>query len=260
MGMKAFARELLEAEKTQQSVAPLSERGTSFSVEDAYQVQLETVKSKVEEGHKIVGKKIGLTSKPMQQLLGVDEPDYGHLFSNMVVENESVIPADRVIQPKVEAEIAFVLKETLSGPNVTKEDVLKATDYVVPSIEIVDSRVKDWKITLADTIADNASSCLYALGTTSKQIEEIDLVQLGMVLYKNGEIVETGVGALAMGHPAECVAWLANKLYEFGESLNAGEVVLSGALSAAVVAEPGDHFTAKLAHLGEVNIRFAKND
>lgn len=184
MGMKAFARELLEAEKTQQSVAPLSERGTSFSVEDAYQVQLETVKSKVEEGHKIVGKKIGLTSKPMQQLLGVDEPDYGHLFSNMVVENESVIPADRVIQPKVEAEIAFVLKETLSGPNVTKEDVLKATDYVVPSIEIVDSRVKDWKITLADTIADNASSCLYALGTTSKQIEEIDLVQLGMVLYK----------------------------------------------------------------------------
>jgi 2-keto-4-pentenoate hydratase len=192
----------------------------------------------------------------MQKLLGVDQPDYGHLLDGMVVENGGSISWNRVLQPRVEAEIAFILKKDLAGPRVTVMDVLQATDYVLPALEIVDSRVADWKIKLQDTIADNASSGLYVLGGKALAVDELNLAQVGMVLYKNGEIMNTGVGAAALGHPAACVAWLANKLSEFDIPLKTGEVILSGALSAAVNAEPGDHFRARFAHLGEVSVRF----
>jgi 2-keto-4-pentenoate hydratase len=174
----------------------------------------------------------------------------------MVMENHGLISWSQVLQPRVEAEIAFVLKRDLQGPQVTVMDVLQATAYVVPALEIVDSRIIDWKIQLPDTIADNASSGLYVLGGKPLAVDELDLAQVGMVLYKNGEMVNTGVGAAALGHPAACVAWLANKLSEFDIPLKAGEVILSGALSAAVNAEPGDHFRARFAHLGEVGVRF----
>jgi len=252
-----FANQLLQAEKERVGIMALTDQNTTFSAQDAYAVQLEIIKQKLAQGQTIVGKKIGLTSLAMQQLLGVDEPDYGHLLDGMVVENGSELSFERVLQPKVEAEIAFVLKKDLKGPNVTTLDVLQATDYLLPSIEIVDSRVKDWKIKLQDTIADNASSSHYVLGGKPVHVDSVDLEQIGMVLSKNGEVVNTGVGAAVMGHPANCVAWLANKLSEFDIMLKAGEVILSGALSAAVEAEPGDFFSARIAHLGEVSVRFS---
>ena len=253
---KDFAILLIEAEETLIGTSPLTSAEPELTVEEAYYIQLENVKKKVAQGQTIVGKKIGLTSKAMQDLLGVDEPDYGHLLDSMVVENGSAVPKQKVLQPRVEGEIAFVLKKELKGPNVTTLDVLQATDYILPAIEVVDSRVKDWKIKLPDTIADNASSAFYALGGKPIKIEEVDLELLGMVLTKNGKLVNTGVGAAALGNPAQCVAWLANRLADFDIPLRAGEVILSGALSAAVDAEEGDTFTAKFAHLGEVSIHF----
>jgi 2-keto-4-pentenoate hydratase len=252
-----FSDHLAQAEVQRKGVVPLTELEPNLTVEEAYQVQLHTIQKRVETGKCIVGKKIGLTSLAMQNLLGVDQPDYGHLLDDMVIENGGVISPERILQPKVEGEIAFVLKKDLVGPQVTIMDVLQATDYVLPALEIVDSRVADWRIKLQDTIADNASSGLYVLGGKPLSVDQFDLAQAGMVLYKNGEIVNTGVGAAALGHPATCVAWLANKLSEFGITLKAGEVILSGALSAAVSAEPGDHFQARFAHLGEVSVRFA---
>lgn len=253
-----LSRHLSQAEVQRRGVAPLTELEPNLAIEDAYQVQLLTIHNKVDSGQHIVGKKIGLTSLAMQKLLGVDEPDYGHLLDQMVVENGDAISADRVLQPKVEAEIAFILKKDLAGPRVTALDVLQATDYVLPALEIVDSRIADWKIRLQDTIADNASSGLYVLGGKTLTVDQLDLAQIGVALYKNGEIMNTGVGAAALGHPANCVAWLANKMYEYGITLKAGEVILSGALSAAVNAEPGDHFQARFAHLGDVQVRFSK--
>jgi 2-keto-4-pentenoate hydratase len=254
--LKQYAAQLAEAEATKVGTAPLTSIDSELTVKEAYSIQLENINKKLEQGQKIVGKKIGLTSKAMQNLLGVGEPDYGHLLDSMVVENGGKISIEDVLQPKVEAEIAFILKKELRGPNVTTLDVLQATDYVVPALEIVDSRVKDWKIKLADTVADNASSGYYVLGGKPTKIEDVDLELIGMVLTKNGELVNTGVGAAALGNPASCVAWLANKLSEFDIPLREGEVILSGALSAAEVAAKGDTFTARFAHIGQVSVRF----
>jgi 2-keto-4-pentenoate hydratase len=253
-----FAQKLAEAEASKKGIDPLTSIEPSLSIKDAYQIQIENINRKVKQGQKIVGKKIGLTSLAMQNLLGVGEPDYGHLLDGMVIENGEIILMDQVLQPKVEGEIAFILEKELKGPNVTALDVLQATKYVVPALEIVDSRVQDWKIKLSDTIADNASSGLFVLGGKPTKIEDVDLAQIGMVLSKNGENINTGVGAAALGNPANCVAWLANKLSEFDITLGAGEVILSGALSAAVNAEAGDVFTAKFAHIGQVSVRFGK--
>ena len=254
--VKQYAAQLAEAEATKIGTAPLTSIDSELTVKEAYSIQLENISKKLEQGQKIVGKKIGLTSKAMQNLLGVGEPDYGHLLDSMVVENGGRISIEDVLQPKVEAEIAFILKKELRGPNVTTLDVLQATDYVVPALEIVDSRVKDWKIKLVDTVADNASSGYYVLGGKPTKIEDVDLELIGMVLTKNGDLVNTGVGAAALGNPASCVAWLANKLSEFDIPLRAGEVILSGALSAAEVATKGDTFTARFAHIGQVSVRF----
>jgi 2-keto-4-pentenoate hydratase len=252
-----LADHLARAASEGRGVQPITALDPAITEKEAYDVQLVTIQRKIQEGRRVVGKKIGLTSLAMQKLLGVDQPDYGHLLDDMVVENGGEIPWHRVLQPRVEGEIAFVLKRDLIGPQVTELDVLLATDYVLPALEIVDSRVADWKIALPDTIADNASSGLYVLGGKPVPVDRVDLAQIGMVLYKNGEIANTGVGAAALGSPAACVAWLANKLFEFGIPLKAGEVILSGALSAAVNAAPGDHFQARFAHLGEVSVRFA---
>ncbi len=254
--IKEYAALLADAEKTGVGTNPLTTLDPSLSVTEAYHIQLENIQLKVEQGQKIIGKKIGLTSLAMQKLLGVDEPDYGHLLDSMEVTNGGAISIEKVLQPKVEAELAFVLKKDLIGPNITTLDVLQATDYIVPALEIVDSRVKDWKIKLPDTIADNASSGFYVLGDRKAKVDEINLELLGMVLSKNNEIVNTGVGAAALGNPATCVAWLANKLSEFDIPLKAGEIILSGALSAAADAKAGDSFSARFAYLGEVKVHF----
>jgi 2-keto-4-pentenoate hydratase len=252
-----LADSLIKAERDGEGVQALTDIEPNLSVNDAYQVQLTNIRRKVDDGQHIVGKKIGLTSKAMQELLGVNEPDYGHLLDGMVVENGGEINFEQTMQPRVEAEVAFLLKKDLKGPNITTLDVLKATNYVLPALEIVDSRIQDWKIKLEDTVADNASSGLYVLGGKPINVADVDLAQIGMVLYKNGQIENTGVGAAVLGNPATCVAWLANKLAEFDIGLKAGEVILSGALSAAVKAERGDVFKARLAHLGEVSVRFS---
>lgn len=251
-----YAAHLEQAVIQGKGVMALTALEPELTIEQAYQVQLLNITKKVKAGSRIVGKKIGLTSLAMQQLLNVDQPDYGHLLDDMAAQNGGVVSLSRLLQPKVEAEIAFVLKRDLTGPRVTALDVLLATDYVLPALEIVDSRIADWKIKLQDTVADNASSGLYVLGGKPIQVHTVDLPQIGMVFMKNGEIVNTGVGAAALGDPAVCVAWLANKLFEYGITLKAGEVILSGALSAAVSVEPGDHFIARFAHLGEVSVSF----
>ncbi|MEH7356153.1 2-keto-4-pentenoate hydratase [Neobacillus drentensis] len=254
--LKQFAEQLAEAETTRIGMDPLTSVDLDLTEKNAYYIQLENINKKINQGQKIVGKKIGLTSLAMQNLLGVDEPDYGHLLDSMVMENGGRISMEQVLQPKVEAEIAFILKKELRGPNVTTLDVLQATEYVVPALEIVDSRIKDWKIKLADTVADNASSGFYVLGGKPTRPQDIDLELIGMIFTKNGELVNTGVGAAALGNPATCVAWLANKLSEFDIPLRAGEVILSGALSAAEPARAGDSFTARFAHIGQVNVHF----
>lgn len=249
---------LQQAWEKGEGVQPLTELAPDLSIDEAYYVQLRTIEENIKNGEKITGKKIGLTSLAMQEMLGVNEPDYGHLTDAMEVPNGGKISFKKVLQPKVEGEIAFILKEDLVGPNVTPLDVVKATEAIVPALEIVDSRVKDWKITLEDTVADNASSGLYLLGNKAKRITDVDMKLLGMALYKNEELQNTGVGAAALGDPVHCVAWLANKLAAYDIHLKAGEVILSGALSAAIEAEPGDSFRAKFAELGEVSVQFTE--
>lgn len=254
--IEKFAAQLIEAEQSRVGMDPLTAVDPEITIDEAYYIQLQNIKKKVDEGKKIVGKKIGLTSVVVQKMLGVDEPDYGHLLDSMVVENGGTIDISTMLQPKIEGEIAFILKKDLKGPNVTALDVLQATDYVVPALEIVDSRVQDWKIRLQDTVADNASAGLYVLGGKPTKIENIDLELIGMVLMQNGEVANTGVGAAALGNPATCVAWLANRLADYDITLKAGEVILSGALSGMVGAKPGDNFTARFAHLGQVSVNF----
>ncbi|WP_238162668.1 2-keto-4-pentenoate hydratase [Cohnella sp. AR92] len=247
---------LLAAEEERRSVAPLTERFPGFTIDEAYQAQLTAIARKVEQGDRIVGKKIGLTSLPMQEMLGVDQPDYGHLLGTMEVQSRGSVPMSRLFQPKAEAEIAFILRQDLSGPSVTLEDVMDATEFIVPAIEIVDSRITDWRIKLEDTVADNASSGLFVLGEQRFSPSDFDLTKLEMKLFRNGVHMNTGYGSAVLGHPATCVAWLANKLHEYGVILRAGEVILSGALSAAVNAEKGDRFTASFTELGDVEVSF----
>ncbi|MEK4967241.1 fumarylacetoacetate hydrolase family protein [Cytobacillus sp. FSL R7-0696] len=247
---------LLHAEQTKTAIKPLTNQYPNLTIHDAYQVQLRAIEQKVKDGHKVVGKKIGLTSFAMQELLGVDQPDYGHLLDSMSIPNKGSIDIDSLFEPKVEGEIAFVLNKDLKGPHVTAEEVLSATKYIIPSLEIVDSRIHNWEIKLEDTVADNASCGLYVLGDEKFTVSGLELNKIEMSLYKNGELSNKGTGADVLGHPATCVAWLANKLFEYDVVLKAGEVILSGALSAAVVAQKGDVFTAEFSELGKVEIVF----
>ncbi|WP_373850171.1 2-keto-4-pentenoate hydratase [Jeotgalibaca porci] len=260
MTIKDLADHLAQAHEKGEGVQPVISIKPDITIDEAYHVQLETIERELKKGAHITGKKIGLTSEAVQKALGVDEPDYGHLLNTMVIGNGETVPAGTLLQAKVEGEIAFILKDELKGPNVTPEEVLAATDYVLPALEIVDSRVKDWKITLADTVADNASSGLYVLGGTPVKIADVDLKKVEMSLYKNEELENTGVGTATLGDPAVCVAWLANKLSQYDITLKPGEVILSGALSAMVVAEPGDYFKATFSELGEVSVQFEKED
>ncbi|ETA81593.1 2-keto-4-pentenoate hydratase [Youngiibacter fragilis] len=250
-----LANLLKQAERTCIPVNAISKENPEIEIADAYAVQLLNIGKEVADGRKITGKKIGLTSLAMQNLLGVNRPDFGHLLDTMEVKDE-VVDRKKLLQPKVEGELAFVLKKDLAGPGVTSKDVIEATDYVVPSIEIVDSRIANWKINIIDTVADNASSGMYVVGKERIDPMETDLLSIKMKLYKNGEYINGGIGSDVLGDPAEAVAWLANTLSEFGVSLKKGEVVLSGAFSAALAAEAGDEFTAVYENIGEVKVKF----
>jgi 2-keto-4-pentenoate hydratase len=193
----------------------------------------------------------------MQQMLGVDEPDYGHLLDNMFVAKGGVVPAGDLCQPRVEFELAFVLGAALPAPGCTFADVLRATAYVTPAIEIIDSRIRDWKIALCDTIADNASSARVVLGGRAAGVTDVDLRLLGVLGWKNGELVETGASGAVLGNPATAVAWLANKLHELGGRLEPGHVVMPGSCTRAIPVEAGDVITAEFAQLGALTVSFA---
>jgi 2-oxopent-4-enoate hydratase len=254
--IEIFADELYQAEVNRNPIEPLTSRNGSLTVEDAYKIQLKNVDRKIKKGWRIKGKKIGITSLAVQRMLNVNQPDFGYLFDTMYVEDGGVIKIDTLIQPRVEGEIAFVMEKDLKGPGVTEADVLRATAFVVPSIEIVDSRIKDWKIKIQDTIADNASSGLFVVGGKKTVVDNLDFRCLGMILERNGDVVVSGAGAASLGNPVKAVAWLANKLSEFGEYLRAGEIVLSGALAQLVVPKRGDFFKVTIQKLGSVSVKF----
>lgn len=256
MLIKELADELLQAENSCVGISPFTERYSNLSVLDAYNIQLEVVERKLESGRSVIGKKVGLTSVAMQQMLGVNEPDYGHLLDDMRIENGSEVSIKSFVAPKIEAEIGFVLAEDLSGPNVTYVDVLMATKYVVPTLEIIDSRIANWNIKLADTVADNGSSAKVVIGDTFSSVDKVDLRTTGMTLYKNNSLIATGAGAAALGHPAHAVAWLANKLHEFNIGLKAGELILPGALCGAVAVNSKDSIQADFGSLGSVSVTF----
>lgn len=250
------AQALYEAERTRQALPPLVETYEGLSADEAYAIQRLLIDRKVRDGAKIVGHKIGLTSVAMQQLLGVDQPDFGQLLDTMILADGATLRRDDLIYPRVEAEIAFVLKDELRGPGINVATVLSATRYVFAALEVVDSRIADWRIKLADTIADNASSCRMVMGGRYVPPDDLDLRLIGLVLEKNGEVANTAAGAAVLGHPAQAVAWLANKLGEFDTPLKAGAVILPGALSAAVTVERGDAVRATFDRLGSVSVRF----
>ena len=254
MNIDKAAQLLFDTYNSEEGIKPLSEQFADLNIDDAYQIQLINVEKKL-VSDKITGKKIGLTSKPMQEMFNVNEPDYGHIFASDEVKDNGVL-RNKFLQPKVEAEIAFVLKDDLHKEIISEEDVIAATDYVVAAFEVVDSRIKDWKIKLFDTVADNASFGAYQLGTIKMNIKDIDLVKETMKFYKNEELVGEGSGAAVLGNPVTCVAWLANKLAKYNVYLNKGDIVLSGALSAAIVAEQGDEFYAEFSKLGEIKLEF----
>lgn len=253
-----LAGELREAEQSRRPIGPLTESHPGLSVADAYRIQQLNVHGRKAEGELVRGRKVGLTSVAMQQQLGVSEPDFGAIFASMIVEEGDAIPASELIQPRAEAEIAFVMAADLSGPGVSASDALRAVAGALPAIEVIDSRVAEWKIKLPDTIADNASSARVVVGGRLTAVDELDLRLIGMALTHNGAVAATGAGAAVLGNPIRCVAWLANKLGEFGVGLRAGDLVLAGALHAAVPVAPGDSFTAQFAELGAVTTRFSE--
>jgi 2-keto-4-pentenoate hydratase len=252
------AARLLEAESSKKAIPPLTETYPGITVDEAYHTQLEIIRRRVEDGAIVVGKKIGATSKAIQNMFGVHQPDYGHLLNDMMHTEGEVISLENFIQPKVEFEIAFKLKKDLKGPNVTVMDVIEATDYIVPAIEIIDSRIGDWKIAFEDTVADNGSSAAAVIGGKPAKLDGIDLTHIGMVAYKNGEMIDSGAGAAVLGSPLRSVAWLANSLAKYDVSLKAGEIILSGALTSAVEAEDRDTFTAEFDRIGSVSVTFKR--
>jgi 2-keto-4-pentenoate hydratase len=258
MGIQEAATLLLDAEKTKQVIKPLTVSYPDITVDEAYYIQLEQIRRKVENGAVIVGKKIGATSKAIQKMFGVDQPDYGHLLADMMYVEGDTISLDQYIQPKVEFEIAFILKKELKGPNVSILDVIEATDYIVPAIEVIDSRIEDWKIKFEDTVADNGSSAGAIIGGKPTKLDGIDLTHIGMVAYKNGEMIDSAAGAAVLGNPLRAVAWLANSLGKYDVSLKAGEIILSGALTSAVDISDHDTYTAEFAHIGSVTASFRR--
>ena len=247
---------LHQALATRRPLAPLTESWPDLTVDDAYRIQLAMVQHRLDAGERVVGKKIGVTSRVVMDMLGVRQPDFGHLLSGMVHADGAAIPAATLIAPKAEGEIAFVLKEDLQGPGVTNADVLRATASVLPCFEIVDSRIRDWNIRIQDTVADNASSGVFVLGDAAVDPRNVDLATVGMTLEKNGEIVATGAGAAALGHPVNAVTWLANTLGRLGIGLKRGEVILSGSLAAMVPVGAGDQLRISLGGIGSAGVRF----
>lgn len=257
--IEALARRLDDAWEGRAPIAPMTETD-GLAVEDAYAVQSAWTELRVGKGEKILGRKIGLTSKGMQEQMGVNEPDYGSLWASRYYPakgGRAEVPTDAFIEPRLEGEVAFLIGRQLSGPTVTPQEVLAATEALAVAVEVVDSRVEDWRIQLADTIADNASYGGFVMGPWSKSLREEDLRTLGMLIQQNGSTVVEGIGAAALGSPARSVAWLARKLHSFGVELKPGDFVLSGSLGKAVPASRGDVFVLEAHGQPPLTVTFA---
>jgi len=252
---RKWAQRLSEAAETRMPIEPITSQVPGLSVDDAYAIQTEWADLKLAAGDSVVGYKLGITSKPMQDLIGVREPDYAPVFASGVVDDGQSVDTGSFIQLKVEAEISLVLNRDLTGPGVTALQAARAIAGAVASIEIVDSRIADWKIKLPDTIADMASSGATVLSPRLIPIDDFDVRLLGMLITRNGELMGTGAGAAALGNPVRAVAWLANTLAPYGVTLEADRFVMTGALHAAFEVQAGDVVRAEFDRLGSVTVR-----
>ncbi|MDH3234624.1 MAG: 2-oxo-hepta-3-ene-1,7-dioic acid hydratase [Alphaproteobacteria bacterium] len=252
---KKAAALLLEAEKNREPVVQLSTTWPDITIEDAYAIQSEVTAQKVAAGAKVIGHKVGLTSKAMQRSSQIDEPDYGHLLDDMMIADGAKVKHADYCVPRVECELTFVLGEPLKGPGIGLLDVLRATEYVVPSIEIIDARVQNPR-KIFDTVSDNGAAAGIILGGRPVGPMDVDLRWVGGIMYRNSEIEETGIAAGVLGHPAMGIAWLANKVGQFGTVLEPGHIMLSGSFIRPVWAEPGDTLHADFGELGSVSVQF----
>ena len=252
-----LARRLRDA-YTSEAIAPLRDGLEPTDIAGAYTVQHLNTDHWVGQGRKIVGRKIGLTAKAVQAQLGVHQPDFGVLFDDMEVANGGMLAPASTLEPKAEAEVALILGKDLTMEDPTPEDVAAATDCAMAALEIVDSRIADWKIQFADTVADNGSSAFFVLGETRKPLSGLDLYSCGMVMEINDEIVSVGAGAACLGHPLNAAAWLAKTLVSVGQHLRAGDIVLTGALGPMVTLTPGDRVVARVGGLGDVNFTYGE--
>ncbi|MEH6515185.1 MAG: fumarylacetoacetate hydrolase family protein [Halioglobus sp.] len=249
--------ELHQALLAQRTLAPFTERFSDITIDEAYRISLKMIDCRVRAGEKIIGKKIGVTSKPVQDMLGVFQPDFGFLTDGMVfADGADISIAEHLIQPRAEGEIAFRLKADLVGPGVTEAQVLAATESIMPCFEIVDSRIDDWKIKIEDTVADNASCGVYVLGAKEVDPHDYDLPNLHMRVFKNGELNSEGLGSAVQGNPLASVAWLANTLGEYGIPLKAGEVILSGSLVPLIPVVAGDRVSLEIDGIGGCSCNF----
>jgi 2-oxopent-4-enoate/cis-2-oxohex-4-enoate hydratase len=251
-----YGSALYAALRDRRTLAPLIEQDSSLSVDHAYAISLEFLALRRKDGERVVGKKIGVTSKAVQDMLGVHQPDFGFLTDWMHVKGDIDVDAKALIAPRAEAEIAFVLREGLAGPGITAEQVIAATDFIAPCFEIVDSRIRDWKISIVDTIADNASCGVFILGEAKADPRDHDLPSLHVTVSKNGAPLSEGYGSAVQGDPAQAVAWLANTLGAYGVTLDAGDIILSGSLVPLEPAVKGDLFEMTLHGIGTCSARF----
>lgn len=255
--IKLAGDELFTAMREQRTLRPFTERYEDITIEDAYHISLRMVERRVADGERIIGKKIGVTSKAVQNMLNVHQPDFGYLTDRMAYSEGQEMPISKeLIQPRAEGEIAFILKKDLTGPGITNADVLAATDCLIPCFEVVDSRIENWQIKIQDTVADNASCGLFILGDQAVDPRKLDLSTCGMVVEKNGSIISTGAGAAALGSPVNCVTWLANTLGQFGIGLKAGEVILSGSLVPLEPVVAGDFMRVSIGGMGSASVKF----
>jgi 2-keto-4-pentenoate hydratase len=251
-----LAADLARAERDRVPIRPLTDANPGIDVVDAYEIQLINIRSRVASGSRVIGHKVGLSSEAMQKMMGVDEPDYGHLLAEMQVFEDVAVPAGTFLYPRVEVEVGFILADDLPGEGCTEDDVLAATAAFAPSIELIDTRITDWKIKLCDTIADNASSAGWVLGSERVSPKDVDVKNIDAVLTCNGEVVAEGRSDAVLGNPVTAVAWLARKVDQFGVRLKAGDVVLPGSCTRAIDARPGDDFVATFDGLGSVRLSF----
>ncbi|ONI70706.1 2-keto-4-pentenoate hydratase [Actinosynnema sp. ALI-1.44] len=247
------ADRLYEAERDRSPIRPLVLDYPDIDAVDSYEIQLHNIRRRARP---VLGHKVGLSSEAMQQMMGVDEPDYGHLLDDMALAEDADVDTGRYCYPRVEVEVGFVLGADLPGEGCTEEDVLRATEFLAPAIELIDSRIVDWKISLPDTIADNASSAGFVLGAARVRPSDVDVRAIDAVLWRNGEEVAKGRSDAVLGNPVTAVAWLAGKVASFGVRLEAGHIVLPGSCTRAIDARPGDSFRAEFSGLGDVSLTF----